>query len=100
MIVKKKDLALTEVLCCFSALENLSATIWVSLADLAVRELTHTNAIWVKNIFLTISKLDCLYTRFLNLLNSTVREDAFLLTILKDALNSSIREAKKITKFL
>ena len=100
MIVKKKDLTLTEVLCSFSALEDLGAPIWVGLADLAVRELTHANAIWVENIFLTISKLDCLYTRFLNLLNSTVREDAFLFTILKDALNSSIREAKKMTKIL
>ena len=43
--------------CFSSSLVDLSAPIWVRLADLAIRELTDTDSVWIQNVLLSIGKL-------------------------------------------
>ena len=78
-----------------SFLKNFCFAIRVGLANLSVGELPNTDSIWIENVFLSIGEFNCLDARLFNLLDSSVGEDALLLTILEDALNSSIRESKK-----
>ena len=71
-------------------------TVWVRFTDLAIGELSDSDAIWIEDIFLSIGKLNCFYARLLYFLNRSVWENAFLFTVFKYALNCAVREAKRM----
>lgn len=76
-----------------SALIDLCSTIGIGLADLAIGKLSHTDAIRVQDVLLAVSKLYGFDPSLLNLLDCAIWEDALLLTVFKNALNCTIREA-------
>lgn len=63
-------------------------------AHSAIWELSDSSAVGEENVFLAICKLDCFDARFFNSLNGAVREDAFLFSVFKDALDGAVRKTK------
>lgn len=72
---------------------DFCSAVRVGLADFSIWELSNADAIWIENVLLTVSELDCLYAAFFNLLDGSIGEDTLLLSVLKNALDRSVRES-------
>ena len=79
----------------WSSLEDFIPSVWVSLAHLAIWELSNPDSIWIEYVLLSICKFNCLDPILLDSLNGAIREDALLLSILKDELCCAVRESIK-----
>jgi hypothetical protein len=78
-----------------SLVSGLGTAVGIGFADATIWEFTHTGSVREQDIFLTVCKFNCFDSTLFNSLDSAIRENAFLFSIGKNALNRSVREAKK-----